>query len=62
MCSISVEPMPSRISQPYSAVQRLPMSAGRASPALVQTRSFSCDFASAGPGSASSAAYSVGTP
>jgi hypothetical protein len=61
MCSISVEPMPSRISQPYSAVQRLPMSAGRASPALVQTRSFSCErFGRAG--SASSAAYSVGTP
>jgi hypothetical protein len=29
MCSISVEPMPSRISTPSSSVQRLPMSAGK---------------------------------
>jgi hypothetical protein len=61
MCSISVEPMPSRISQPYSAVQRWPISAGSASPALAHTRSaislFFGRFASA-----SSAAYSVGTP
>ena len=39
MCSISVEPMPSRISTPSASVQRRPMSAGSASPADMQTRS-----------------------
>ena len=39
MCSISVEPRPSRISTPKCSVQRLPMSAGSASPADVQRRS-----------------------
>ena len=39
MCSISVEPRPSRISTPKCSVQRWPMSAGSASPADVQRRS-----------------------
>ena len=38
MCSISVEPMPSRSSVPVRSVQRLPISGGSASPAEVQTR------------------------
>jgi hypothetical protein len=38
MCSISVEPMPSRTSTPKCSVQRRPMSAGSASPAETQTR------------------------
>jgi len=39
MCSISVEPMPSRMSTPVLSFQRLPMSAGKASPAEMQRRS-----------------------
>ncbi len=42
MCSISVEPMPSRISTPVRSVQRLPSPSGSASPAEVQILSFNC--------------------
>ena len=59
MCSISVEPRPSRISTPKCSVQRLPMSAGSASPAEVQTRIFSSPRAGSS-GLASSAAIQRG--
>ena len=39
MCSISVEPMPSMISQPKCAVKRSPSSRGSASPADEHSRS-----------------------
>ncbi len=39
MCSISVDPRPSRISTPKRSVHRLPISAGSASPADAQMRS-----------------------
>ena len=39
ICSISVEPMPSRMSTPTMSDQRRPMSAGSASPAEMQRRS-----------------------
>ena len=61
MCSISVEPMPSRISTPKCSVQRLPMSAGSASPADVHTRSASSSRRGRS-GLASIAPNSVGTP
>jgi hypothetical protein len=61
MCSISVEPMPSRISAPVFSVQRSPRLAGSASPAEVQILNLrSSRLGKAG--WARSAAYSVGTP
>src|SRR4030088_771069 len=59
MCSISVEPMPSRMSTPVLSFQRLPMSAGNASPAETQRRSVS-DPSFGNSGLASIAPYSVG--
>ncbi|MNL88443.1 hypothetical protein D3C87_2181500 [compost metagenome] len=61
MCSISVEPMPSRISQPKCRVKRSPMSRGKASPADVHTRIDTCSRGGRS-GDASMLAYKVGTP
>ncbi len=61
MCSISVEPMPSRISTPNRSVHRLPISSGSASPAEAQTR-IAVSARSGKSGLASIAANSVGTP
>jgi hypothetical protein len=61
MCSISVEPMPSRISTFVRSVKPVPIPFGSASPADVATRSDSCDAAGKA-ALASMPAYNVGTP
>ena len=60
MCSISVEPMPSRIGTPVSACQRACTAAGSASAADTQARTLE-KSASAVPGVLTMAAYSAGT-
>jgi hypothetical protein len=61
MCSISVEPMPSRISPPKWAVKRSPSSAGKASPADEHSRSVTASRAGRF-GEASMPAKPVGAP
>ena len=61
MCSISVEPMPSRMSTPAFSLKVWAMRGGSASPAEVQARK-ACSPLFGNAGSASIAAYSVGTP
>ncbi len=60
MCSASVDPMPSRISTPNRAVNRLYRSAGNDSPALTPSRTLA--NVSSGRPAASIAAKAVGAP
>ena len=62
MCSISVEPMPSRMCTPTMSNQRWPTASGSASPAEMQRRRRSDPALGPMRGCASSEAYSVGTP
>src|SRR5450432_3418535 len=62
ICSISVEPIPSRISTPATDFQRRPISAGSASPAEIQRRRRDDPAPGMIYGLASRAAYRVGTP
>ena len=62
MCSISVEPMPSRMSLPTTSRQRTPTCSGSGSPAEMQRRSRSEPAPLPSPGWARRAAYKVGTP